>query len=39
MKKYEELIIEIVKVSPEDIITTSYADEEFDGKDDNVNGW
>ena len=39
MNNYEKLTIEIIYISSEDIITTSYADEEFDGKDDNVNEW
>ena len=33
MKKYEELSIEIIKLSLEDIITTSKA---FDGEDDEI---
>ena len=39
MNNYEELIVEIVYLSSEDIIATSYADEDFNGKDDNVGGW
>ncbi len=40
MNNYEKLTIEIIYISSEDIITTSYnTDEEFDGKDDNVNEW
>ena len=39
MKNYEKLIVEIVYLSSEDIITTSYADEDFDGKDDSVDEW
>ena len=33
MKKYEELSIEVIKLSLEDIITTSKA---FDGEDDEI---
>ena len=33
MQKYEEISIEIIKLSIEDIITTSKA---FDGEDDNI---
>ena len=35
MKKYEELNIEITKLSCEDIISTSA----FDSKDDEIDGW
>ena len=35
MKKYEEVTIEIIKFSDEDIISTSG----FDSTDDSVDGW
>ena len=36
MKKYEEVNIEIIKLSDVDIIATSKP---FDGEDDNVEDW
>ena len=37
MKKYEEVSIEIIKLSTEDVITTSKP---FDGEDDEIgNDW
>ena len=35
MKKYEEINIEIIKLSNEDVIVTSA----FNGEDDDVYGW
>ena len=35
MKKYEELSIDIIFLSSEDVITTSA----FDGSDDSVSDW
>jgi len=36
MKKYEEVIIEVICLTCEDVITTSNP---FDGKDDSIQGW
>ena len=35
MNRYEELIIEIIKLSHDDVISTSA----FDGEDDEIDGW
>ena len=35
MKRYEELTIEIIFLSSEDVITTSA----FDGSDDSIDDW
>ena len=36
MEKYEVVTIEIIKLSIEDVITTSKP---FDGEDDNIRDW
>ena len=36
MKRYEEIEIEIVKLSSDDVIATSNP---FDGSDDNISNW
>ena len=36
MMKYEELLIEVIELSEEDVITTSRA---FDGEDDKIVDW
>ncbi len=36
MKKYEEINIEIIKLSINDVITTSNP---FDGEDDSIDNW
>lgn len=36
MKKYEEIDIEIIKLSFDDVITTS---DPFDGEDDSTDNW
>lgn len=36
MKRYEEIEIEIVKLSSDDVIATSNP---FDGKDDSIDNW